>query len=152
MKSPFPGMDPFIEDCGLWSDFHTKLIGEIERTLAVTLPERYFIQTGERSYVVLAGTDGKEERPFYPDVGVEVAERQVAPRDRGVANAEAATAGDAVTMRVPVPHREFLFMVPRGRTIFVAQPDDTVNIIDLLLVTDLELKPAANGSRRRRKT
>ncbi len=40
MKSPFPGMDPFIEECGLWADFHTKLIGEIERTLAVTLPER----------------------------------------------------------------------------------------------------------------
>ena len=52
MKSPFPGMDPFIEGCGLWSDFDTKLIGEIERMLAVTLPERYFIQTGERFYLV----------------------------------------------------------------------------------------------------
>jgi hypothetical protein len=36
--------------------------------------------------------------------------------------------------------------------VFVAQPDDTVNIIDLLLVTDLELKPATNGAGRRRKT
>ena len=27
----------------------------------------------------------------------------------------------------------------------VAQPDDTVNIVDLLLVTDVEIKPAANG-------
>jgi hypothetical protein len=42
--------------------------------------------------------------------------------------------------------------VPSGRTIFVAQPDDTVNIIDLFLVTDLELKPVANGSGRRRKS
>jgi hypothetical protein len=52
---------------------------------------------------------------------------------------------------VPVHHREFMMTVPSGRTIFVAQPDDSVNIIDLLLVTDLELKPAANGSGRRRK-
>jgi hypothetical protein len=52
---------------------------------------------------------------------------------------------------VPVHHREFIMAVPSGRTIFVAQPDDTVNIIDLLLVTDLELKPTANGSGRRRK-
>ncbi|MBW3542554.1 MAG: hypothetical protein KY476_20010 [Planctomycetes bacterium] len=54
---------------------------------------------------------------------------------------------------IPVEHREFIMTVPSGRTIIVAQPDDTVNIIDLLLVTDLELKPARNGrgSRSRRK-
>ena len=34
--------------------------------------------------------------------------------------------------------------VPSGRTVFVAQPDDTVNIIDLLLVR-MEPKPAADG-------
>jgi hypothetical protein len=39
---------------------------------------------------------------------------------------------------IPVQHREFIMAVPSGRTILVAQPDDTVNIIDLLLVTDLE--------------
>jgi hypothetical protein len=53
--------------------------------------------------------------------------------------------------QVPVHHREFIMAVPSGRTIFVAQPDDTVNIIDLLLVTDLELKPASNGPGKRRK-
>jgi hypothetical protein len=53
---------------------------------------------------------------------------------------------------IAVNHREFFMTVPSGRTVVVAQPDDTVNIIDLLLVTDLEIKPAANGSGRRRKT
>jgi hypothetical protein len=52
---------------------------------------------------------------------------------------------------IPVDHREFMMTVPSGRTIVVAQPDDTLNIIDLLLVTDLEIKPAANGSGRKRK-
>lgn len=41
--------------------------------------------------------------------------------------------------------------VPSGRTVLVVQPDDTGNIIDPLLVTDLEIKPAPNGSRKRRK-
>jgi hypothetical protein len=99
IKSPFPGMDPFIEGRGLWPDFHTKLIGEIERTLAAILPERYFMQTGKRSYVVLAGVDGKEERGFYADVGVEAAERERAPEAAGVAIPEPETASDAVTMR-----------------------------------------------------
>jgi hypothetical protein len=40
--------------------------------------------------------------------------------------------------------------VPSGRTIFVAQPDDSVNIIDLLLVTDLELKATRNGTRKQK--
>ena len=50
--------------------------------------------------------------------------------------------------QVPVHHREFIMAVPSGRTLFVCQPDDTVNIIDLLLVTDLEFKPATNGKRK----
>ena len=31
MQSPFPGMDPYIEACGLWEDFHYSLIYEIKR-------------------------------------------------------------------------------------------------------------------------
>lgn len=53
---------------------------------------------------------------------------------------------------VPVGHREFIMAAPSGRTVLVFQPDETLNVIDLLLVTDLEVKPAPNGSTRRRKT
>jgi hypothetical protein len=52
---------------------------------------------------------------------------------------------------VPVMHREFMASAPSGRTITVYQPDDTLNVVDLLLVTDLEIKPATNGSGERRK-
>ena len=52
---------------------------------------------------------------------------------------------------VPVNHREFIMAAPSGRTLSIYQPDDTLNIIDLLLVTDLEIKPHANGSAKRRK-
>lgn len=52
---------------------------------------------------------------------------------------------------VAVDHREFVMAAPSGRTVSVYQPDDTLNVIDLLLVTDLEIKPASNGSRKRRK-
>jgi hypothetical protein len=56
--------------------------------------------------------------------------------------------------RIPVVHREFLASSPSGRTVVVYQPDDSLNIIDMLLVTDLEIKP--NGgmprSRRNRRT
>jgi hypothetical protein len=47
---------------------------------------------------------------------------------------------------VPVLHREFMMTAPSGRTVIVQQPDDSWNVIDLLLATDLEFKPAlTNG-------
>ena len=52
--------------------------------------------------------------------------------------------------QIPVHHRDFIMAAPSGRTIYVSQPDDSFNIIDLLLVTDLELKKGRNGASRRR--
>jgi len=52
---------------------------------------------------------------------------------------------------IPVQHGDFVMPAPSGRTLVVWQPDDTLNIIDLLLVTDLELRPGRNGSQRRRR-
>jgi hypothetical protein len=51
MKSPFPGMDPYIEACRLWGDFHNRLICKIGECLADTLPERYLVRAGERTYI-----------------------------------------------------------------------------------------------------
>ena len=48
-----------------------------------------------------------------------------------------------------VEHPEFLARASSGRTIVVYQPNDSMNIIDLLLVTDL-VKPSSNGKRKRR--
>jgi hypothetical protein len=70
MPSPFPGMDPYIEAAGLWEDFHSHLIEKIYDALAENVPDRYLVRTGERSYVVLVGAEGKESHSFLPDVAV----------------------------------------------------------------------------------
>lgn len=44
---------------------------------------------------------------------------------------------------VPVEHPEFVLISPSGRTMIVYLPDDSFNIIDLLLITDLAV--SANG-------
>jgi hypothetical protein len=101
MKSPFPGMDPYIEACGLWPDFHDDLISEIKRYLAPRLPERYYVQTGERAYVVLAGTDEKDTKPMYADVGVgrPMVEGRTAKSKGEEAKAEPAVDVGSVTMQ-----------------------------------------------------
>jgi hypothetical protein len=52
-----------------------------------------------------------------------------------------------------VPHRELLSHSESGRTIVVHQPNETFSVVDLLLVTRLEVENGVrrgNGSRRRR--
>jgi hypothetical protein len=70
MRSPFPGMDPYIEDIGVWEDFHLELISSIKGAISAALPERYVVLAGERSYVVLATQDGDVEFLTSPDVAV----------------------------------------------------------------------------------
>lgn len=107
MKSPFPGMDPYIEARGLWEDFHDDLIAELKRMLGSVLPQRYYPQLGQRSYIVLAGVDEKESHLFKPDVtvlnapGVATAQR---PRGGRTAVAEEATT-DEVTARAFIDER-----------------------------------------------
>jgi len=47
---------------------------------------------------------------------------------------------------IPVRHPELAVATPTGRTTIVVQPDDTFNIIDLLLVTDLEYQESADAA------
>jgi len=49
---------------------------------------------------------------------------------------------------VTVAHPEFLSRSPSGRSIIVYQPDESFNVIDLLLVTDLEVSANGRGKRR----
>ena len=46
MRSPFPGMDPYIEACGLWGDFHNRLISAIQDVLDEAAPDRYLVRSG----------------------------------------------------------------------------------------------------------
>jgi hypothetical protein len=99
MRSPFPGVDPYIEGCGLWGDFHPDLITEIKRRLAPRLPPHYLVRQGERPYVSLVEEEGKEKRSFVPDVSVTSRQPEPPRRPPGAAVAEPAVeAEDAVMM------------------------------------------------------
>jgi hypothetical protein len=102
MKSPFPGMDPYIEACGLWGDFHMHLIEAIYQGLADAVPEHYLVRTEERSYVVLVEPEGKDSHAIYPDVSVTSSARRRRParKGKGVAVAEPATKRGAHPMAI----------------------------------------------------
>ncbi len=39
-----------------------------------------------------------------------------------------------------VPHPDFLFMSPTGRTVIICQEDDEFSILDLLLMTEIQVE------------
>src|SRR5687768_5063842 len=51
MPSPFPGMDPCLEDPGLWRDVHHGLISEIQADLNRQLRPKYHVRVEDRVYV-----------------------------------------------------------------------------------------------------
>ena len=52
---------------------------------------------------------------------------------------------------IPVVSREFVASSPSGRTIVVFDPEDRMNILDLLLVTNLQVEPANGNGQRKKK-
>jgi hypothetical protein len=51
MPSPFPGMDPYLEDPPHWPGVHLQLISEIQAALNRVLLPRYFAAAEDRVYV-----------------------------------------------------------------------------------------------------
>ena len=48
MPSPFPGMDPFLEEAALFAGFHARLINESCRVLLATLRPPYYADINDR--------------------------------------------------------------------------------------------------------
>ena len=68
MSSPFPGMDPYIEDPEVWSDFHGGLADEMRAQLNSVLQPRYVARLTPRvTYDII---EVAERRNVRPDVGM----------------------------------------------------------------------------------
>ena len=57
MPSPFPGMDPFLEDHAGWKDFHTSFIPEIRKYLQPLVTPEFFVRIEEHVYITHPETD-----------------------------------------------------------------------------------------------
>src|SRR5690349_21204031 len=89
MRSPFPGMDPYLENPTLWPGLHDKIIYNLVEALNGVPPESYVADMQQRLYV--SHTDGQ----IIPDV---VTQKQ------STTNAPArAAGGTALLARVATP-------------------------------------------------
>ncbi len=51
MKSPFPGMDPYLEQAGLWNQVHHDLISDVRRFLMPLLLPKYSVAIEQLTYL-----------------------------------------------------------------------------------------------------
>lgn len=52
MKSPFPGMDPYLEHPTLWPDVHNRLIAAIADAVSPRIAPDYYVGLERRAYVL----------------------------------------------------------------------------------------------------
>jgi hypothetical protein len=73
MRSPFPGIDPYLEHPVFWSSFHTRLMVAIADALAPDLRPRYYVDVETRTYQELEGEEAEAEDELLvgiPDTAV----------------------------------------------------------------------------------
>lgn len=100
MPSPFPGMDPYLEDPEVFPDLHDGLIAELRATLNQVLPEPYYAGLASRLWI------DESDRYIGPDVPVMNRERpQFRPSSPTPTTAVAEPRTKRIVIRVP--HDEF---------------------------------------------
>lgn len=80
IRSPFPGMDPYLEAQGRWRDCHASFITYLREAITEQLPETYITVIDEQVHLV--GWASESRREFRPDVTVlrePLAERPLPP-------------------------------------------------------------------------
>jgi hypothetical protein len=100
MPSPFPGMDPYLEDPNHWGNVHHGLISETQARLNAQLRPRYVVQVEERVYI--SPEDDPARKLFrVPDVQIARERRRHRAKRSGEPSLAVATAPVELTTMTP---------------------------------------------------
>jgi Protein of unknown function (DUF4058) len=128
MPSPFPGMDPYLEDPGLWPDVHHEILSAAREILNHQLRPKYLVRIEERVYISGENDPG---RPVIPDVHISARSgwegKPYWPRAGG--RAEVAEPVEGNTMIEEEVHEAYLSIIDRAG-------QSVVTVIELLSPTN----------------
>lgn len=135
MPSPFPGMDPYIEN-QLWEDFHLTLIASLREALIPQVRPHYVVRVEERVYI--ERVPAEETAYIRPDVTLlESAE------SAGAFTSPAATATAIAPVMMVLPQPE------RVREVFLTiRPRDSLDVLTVIEVLSPGNKRARSDGRR----
>jgi hypothetical protein len=99
MRSPFPGMDPYLEHPSLWPDVHNSLISALRDDLAGRIAPRYYIRLEEHAYLVSFDSldlPGLSKVVGRPDLSF------IAERDSGAAYRASEPPSGVIEIEIPM--------------------------------------------------
>jgi hypothetical protein len=96
MPSPFPGMDPYLEDPAHWPGVHMQIISEMQAELNRRLLPRYFAAAEDRVYISDEEDPGR--KVIAPDVRIVHAGSKKKPAGGKTRKPAAATVCEPVTV------------------------------------------------------
>lgn len=145
MTSPFPGMDPYLEDPAFWQSFHTRLATELADQLTPQIVPHYYADV-ELQTVSDEISLTTRSHTMRPDTGIyREPDTPVATH----ASAKAATSGTLVApmQRPIVTHSELKLRTVR---IYITETDQLVTTIEILWPYNKRPNRGLNEYRRKR--
>jgi hypothetical protein len=133
MPSPFPGMDPYLEDPSVWMDFHESFITYLRDALLASLPEQYEARIEER--VNLVAWSDEDSRSYRADVGISLGSQPDTP-------------GTAISVATHSPGTLIVEPVTIPLELYEEEHESRVDILDRRnhrLVTVIELLSPSNN-------
>ena len=139
MRSPFPGMDPYLESPTHWSDFHPTFIQAIRGELNGVLPRGYVTRVEEIVSLIAPVSEIPDESMDVLDVLVLQSPATVSAATR--AGSSDSTAGSAAVLEPPAPVtlEAVKFLDERAEVIIkiVRLPEqELVTVVELLSPTN----------------
>ncbi|MDM8528919.1 DUF4058 family protein [Anaerolineales bacterium HSG24] len=128
MPTPFPGMDPYLEQNRYWHQVHTNLLVDMQRYLTRLLRPRYFVEIDQRTYLAVL----PPQHTGMPDVLI------ISPWEQPDSTAATVTmsqlAFKPITADLPMPEPEEV--VEQYLHIYHADSEEIVTVIELLSPTN----------------
>ncbi|NES69278.1 MAG: DUF4058 family protein [Okeania sp. SIO2D1] len=100
MPSPFPGMNPYLENPNLWSEVHHRLITASAIALGSQVRPKYRAAIEKRVYLCDTSNGKKANLVGIPDVSITGCESEQSHRESQVA---LSSAEQAVRVTIPIP-------------------------------------------------
>ncbi len=122
MPSPFPGMDPYLEDKSIWPGFHHRLADEIADRLNALIGPKYYADVDV--HTVFEEISIAVPRVTYPDVGV----FEKGPAEPHQASPSAVQVSPAPVQRVVTVGQTKL----RAVRVYLTETDELVTSIEIL--------------------
>jgi Protein of unknown function (DUF4058) len=131
MRSPFPGIDPYLEHPIFWSSFHTRLMVAIADALAPGLRPRYYVDVETRTYQEHEDEEAEEEDVLVgiPDTAVlSTNVAQPLPEDLEEIRGGTLTQNRPQSITLPIPS----MLKERYLTVRETGNDSVITVIEVL--------------------